>query len=379
MVTKLEHYSEEMRVHQLNEHIMREIEAGNEQYERCGIGRGDALDARNARSTIISSRFSEFWALYSRDMQDRAAYAGSAEVVALADMYGVNVTVWAHSSQHDTASHIMTHLQSPPAHRTVHLLNLRNVHYEATNMPESVYPIIADSPPSARPVRGVSQAAQHLASSASSLPGRRQHETLPVSLTTSDAAASAPDLALPQSKTTDRHPAAILRPPIQEYCGLVLNSQSYFRSILDKVKIYEVRTTSKAQLCPRIVFHPCKAIRDSGYSQNIEARITPFQHERMIKTAKTLLDATHHGKDLGLTEEETKRFVAAAKAKCSNAVFYLYLLSEPKESEIQWLDHPVYNQCVFSTPQYTPKKPNAAVVTLFRWPQSTVNEVSPPP
>ena len=159
MVTKLEHASEATRVSQLNEHIMREIEAGNEQYQRCGIRRGRALDASNARNTIISSRFSEFWALYSQDMQDRAAYAGSAEVVALADMYGVNVTVWAHNRQRDTASHIMTHLQSPPAHRTVHLLNLRNVHYEATNLPESVNPIIADSPPSARPVRGVSQSA----------------------------------------------------------------------------------------------------------------------------------------------------------------------------------------------------------------------------
>ena len=92
-------------------------------------------------------------------MQDRAAYAGSTEVVALADMYGVNVTVWAHNRQRNTASHIMTHLQSLPAQRTVHLLNLRNVHYEATNLQESVYPIIADSPPSARPVRGVSQSA----------------------------------------------------------------------------------------------------------------------------------------------------------------------------------------------------------------------------
>ena len=155
MVTKLENATEEMRVSQLNEHIMREIAAGNREYERCGIGRGRTLDASNARHTVISSRFSEFWALYSQDMQDRAAYAGSAEVVALADMYGVNVTVWARNRQHDTASHIMTHLQSPPAHRTVHLLNLRNVHYEATNMPDSVYPIVADSAPSARPVRGV--------------------------------------------------------------------------------------------------------------------------------------------------------------------------------------------------------------------------------
>ena len=277
---------------------------------------------------------------------------------------------------HDTASHIMAHLQSPPAHRTVHLLNLRNVHYEATSLPESMYPIIADSPPSARHVRGVSQSAQHLPSSASSLPGS-QHETLSLTTSASDATASVPDLALPRSKTTDRHPAPIHRPPIQEYCGLVLNSQSYFRSILDKVKIYEVRTTSKAELCPRILFHPCKAIRDSGYTQNIEARISPFQHEKMIRTAKALLDATHNGKDLGLTEEETKRFVAAAKAKSSSAVFYLYLLSEPKESEIEWLDHPLYNQFVFSTPQYTTKKTNA-VVTLFRWPQCTVDEVSLP-
>lgn len=159
VVTRLEHASEEIRVSQLNEHIMREIEARNEEYMGWGIHGGDGLDERQARETIISSRFSELWALYSRDMQHSAAYAGSAEIVALADMYGVNVTIWAHNEGNGTASHLMTHLQSPPAHRTVHLLNLSNVHYEATNLQDCEYPIIEAPRASVRPVRRVSQTA----------------------------------------------------------------------------------------------------------------------------------------------------------------------------------------------------------------------------
>ena len=365
MVNQLEHASEEIRVSQLNEHIMREIDARNEKYMGWGINGGEGLDARNARITFISSRFSELWALYVRDMQYSAAYAGSAEIVALTNMYGVNVTIWAHCEQSSTASHLMTHLQSPPACRTVHLLNLGNIHYEATNLPDCEYPIVAALRPSARPVRGASQAAQHLPSSASPLPGNHLEM---YSSTITDSTASATDPALPQSKTSDCHSDPISRPPIQEYCGLVLDSETYFHSIINNVKIYEVRTIRRTQLCPRILFHPGKKVRDSGYTQNIEAKISPYQHDKMINSAQALLNATNNGKDLGLTEEETRKFVADAKAKQRNAVFYLYLLSEPKKSEIEWIDSAVYNQFVFSTHQYTHKKTNA-VVTLFRWPQ----------
>lgn len=358
VVTRLTKASDQQRVAQLNEHIMREIEFRNTKYMGYGFSGGDGLDDTNARNTLISSRFSELWDKYSVDMQTRHAFAGGAELVALADIYAVNVTVWAYHGATETARHITTHLQSPPANRTVHLLNLGNVHYEATNLPIHEYPVI--------------QAPDH------SHLRRSSRKSQPVDLTvhvqtTPDTStsvvesspASAPDSDLHQSP--ESQPAPILRPPIEDYCGLVLNSQSYFESILNGTKIYEVRNISR-QLQPRVVFHPSKNVRDQGYTQNIEAEISPFKHDLEIRTAQALLAVTNNGTDLGLTEEETLLLVADYKKKNKTSRFYLYQLSNPKTSEIEWIDSPVCNQMVFSPHQYR-EKSSKKVVDLFRWPE----------
>jgi hypothetical protein len=180
---------------------------------------------------------------------------------------------------------------------------------------------------------------------------------------------SVPDPSLiPASEivpTSELTPPEILQPNIEEYCGLVLNDEKYFQAILDEVKIYEVRVVSRLNLPPRIIFHPNKAVQASGYTQNIEAMVHPFEHDRPLTNAEELLGATANGKHLGMNEDETSEFVAQAKKKNKKAVFYLYKLSDPKKSQIEWIDSRTCNQNLFSKHQHTK---NNSLVTLFRWP-----------
>ena len=84
-------------------------------------------------------------------MVNDAAYAGGAEAAALADIYNVNVTVWAHHQRYRIATRLTTHLQTPPA-RTKHLLNINNVHFESTDLLES-YQLISDPVPAESPLQ----------------------------------------------------------------------------------------------------------------------------------------------------------------------------------------------------------------------------------
>ena len=43
--------------------------------------------------------------------------------------------------------------------------------------------------------------------------------------------------------------------------------------------------------------------------------VLPFQHDRLLENAEELLDATANGQHLGMTEAETRTFVAEAKKK----------------------------------------------------------------
>jgi len=145
MVARLLHAPDDAtRVSQLNEHIMREIDARNEDYMGWGTDGNEGMDESTARILITSPHFQRLWDQYTEDMQYNAAYAGGAEAAALADMYGVNVSVWNHNRRNNTATHLTTHLQVPPAPQTVHLLSIGNNHYEATNLPAPAYPLFAD-------------------------------------------------------------------------------------------------------------------------------------------------------------------------------------------------------------------------------------------
>ena len=71
--------------------------------------------------------------------------------------------------------------------------------------------------------------------------------------------------------------------------------------------------TSNQSLPPGLVLHPNKQLRDSGYTQNIEAEIEPRQHDKALSTAEHGLDATTNGPDLGFSEKQTRQFVKEAK------------------------------------------------------------------
>ena len=368
MVHRLEQAPNQTRISQLNEHIMREIDTRNEDYMGWGMSGDDGLDESRARITIISEKFSAIWQRYAEDMQYNSAYAGGAEAAALADMYNVNLTIWRHSERTSTITHLTTHLQTPPALRTVHLLSINNAHYEATNLPKAEYPLFSDpssrAPQSTRSTQALQSPSRNPAPPVPVIDVPHVNASDPVadSESISDLVAEsdlAPASDLPQPE--------LLRPNIEDYCGLVLNEERYFHAILNDEKIYEVRTVSRTNLPPRIVFHPNRSIRDQGYTQNIEAKISPFEHKRPLKTITELLEATQNGKQLGLTEQETETFVEKARGKNRNTVFYLYRITDPKESQIEWLDSRSCNQSLFPSHQYV-RESDSTVVTLFRWP-----------
>ena len=358
MVQRLEQAPSQTRIAQLNEHIMREIEAENTDYMGWGMDGGDGLD-ETARTTIISEKFNDLWTLYRDDMLHNSAYGGGAEAVTLANLYGVNLTVWQHSERNGNATHLTTYLQIPPAPKTVHLLSLKNVHYEATNLPDTAYPQLT-VPSSQQAVSTRSgQCRQSASESSNPEPPAPLNNTPPATALTSqlqsiDHPSTQPELEI------------LLRPSITDYCGLVLNAKKYFQAILNEIKIYEVRVISRLKLPPRIIFHPNRFVQADGYIQNIEAMIHPHEHEKMYSNAEQLLAATQNGKQLGMTEDETRLFVSEAKKKNKTVTFYLYKLSEPKVSQIQWIDHRTCNQNVFSMHQFISQ---TGPVTLFHWPE----------
>ena len=342
MVHNLAQAPHDSRVSQLNEHLMRELDARNEHYMGWGFRGADGLDEQAARNTVISQNFVGVSERYAEDMQFNSAYAGNAEAVALSNMYGCNLTIWRYKERNSTATHLMTYLQQPPSEKTVHLLSIDNLHYESTNLPSNIYPVI-DAPSS-----------RH-ALSTRAKPAKTDEDSQAIN---------------------DSDPALqeLSRPGIEEYCGLVLNDKAYFQAILDEIKIYEVRIVSRQDIPPRIVFHPNRQIRDGGYTQNIEAKIFCYQHDKELRTAQDLLQATNNGAQLGLTETQTVKFVEEAKKKNQNVVFYLYKLEEPKISQIEWIDSPTCNQNLFSKPVFRVST-TGENVTLFRWP---VTEPQPP-
>lgn len=156
---------------------------------------------------------------------------------------------------------------------------------------------------------------------------------------------------------------------IDDYCGLVLNDIKLFLAILSEEKVYEIRTVRFISFPARVVFHPNRVVRQKGYTQNIEALIQPHHHHMHYHTEAQILQATANGRQLGLTEEFTRQYIKNCKRKKQNAKFYLYKLSEPRLSQIEWFDHKTYNQLVFSRHQYCNKR-TGALVQLFRFPIS---------
>ena len=208
--------------------------------------------------------------------------------------YGVNVSIWAYRtlSSITTATHIISDLQSPPAPRTVHLLNISNGQYEPTNMPMDEYPILPDISLQSAISPGIPNSQQSTSSLQSPMLQNAAASSAPSSAAQATLHDATPQVPLSEDQfRATQHPIEHA-PKIEDYCGLVLNDQSYFHAILNKTKIYELRTTKSTCLRPRVVLHPNKNIRDSGYQQNIEAEIQAHLHDKRLSTAKDVLAAT---------------------------------------------------------------------------------------
>jgi hypothetical protein len=123
----------QIRVNHLNEHVFREADAGNRmytQYRRAG------LNEQHPLLTLHSLDFAQLWQTYCEQMRGHG-FAGQKEAISLAEMYGVNLTIWIFNARNDKASQSLTHVLQPPAARTVHILNISNIHFEATSLPKT--------------------------------------------------------------------------------------------------------------------------------------------------------------------------------------------------------------------------------------------------
>ena len=130
----------QIRVNHLNEHVFREADAGNRLYRQYRRG---GLDEQHPLLSLHSHDFAQLWQTYCEEMRGHA-FAGQKEAISLAEMFGVNVTIWIFNARNDKARHSLTHVLQPPAARTVHILSISNLHFEATSLPQDVYPVIRD-------------------------------------------------------------------------------------------------------------------------------------------------------------------------------------------------------------------------------------------
>ena len=71
----------------------------------------------------------------------------------------------------------------------------------------------------------------------------------------------------------------------------------------------ELPVTSNQSLPSRVVSYSNKQIRDTGYTQNLEAEIEAHQHDKTLSTAEHVVDATKKGADLEFSEEQPGQFV----------------------------------------------------------------------
>ena len=265
----------QIRVGHLNEHVFREADAGNRRYRKY---RGIGLDEQHPLLTLHSHEFAQLWQQYCDEMK-ADAYAGQREAISLAEMYGVNLTIWIFNHRNDKAHHSLTHVLQPPAARTVHILSIDNIHFEATSLPQEVYPVICDlSGAAARSSRTRSQQKpdDDNSSSAKAISQIGLHTANPFlkRLATSIAAVHSVQKASSTLVSLEKEASS---QNINDYCGMVLNTRELLEAIRKGPKIFELRTAKREDLPPFIVFHPNKAVQDGGYSLNIEAKVTLVQ------------------------------------------------------------------------------------------------------
>ena len=151
MIDRLQQQNAHMRICGLNEHMIRESDVRNTYWKRYFEENGtfqlhvEGADGDIEGDIVGSPDFTEAWNRYVQEMSGRA-YAGLTEITICAMIYNVNIALWSYKTATNTADFIITCPLSDasPAQRTIHLLNMDNIHYENTNIPETFRPVPED-------------------------------------------------------------------------------------------------------------------------------------------------------------------------------------------------------------------------------------------
>ena len=122
----------QIKLSALNCHIAREQEANTASWKEIPLFDAGTVSVPGT----LDQRFETLFARYSNDM-NHSAWAGESEIIALAEIFHVNVAVW--NVRGSYAEWALRHTV-PDARRTVHLRMARRNHYENTNIDPDFLP-----------------------------------------------------------------------------------------------------------------------------------------------------------------------------------------------------------------------------------------------
>ena len=99
---------------QLNEHKFRESEFQNQFWITA-----QDLNEQTLMETVLSAAFHGQWGKYSNEMK-AAAYTGGMEILAISEMFHVNIIVWTFVPHNNSAIFITKFAPPTPGRDTVH-------------------------------------------------------------------------------------------------------------------------------------------------------------------------------------------------------------------------------------------------------------------
>ena len=124
-----------VRISAVNEHLAREPSWDNERlYDDNGV---EILLNADFPQVVQTDRFVHLWDRYRHDMT-RHSYAGNIEIIALANIFSVNIVTW-RLVDNGIATVIYSVVSEQPSTTTLHLRH-NGIHFEDTNIPASFLP-----------------------------------------------------------------------------------------------------------------------------------------------------------------------------------------------------------------------------------------------
>ena len=122
------------RISQLNEHKFRESEFQNRFWITA-----QNLNEQTPMETVLSAAFHDQWEQYLNEMK-AAAYTGGMEILAISEMFHVNIIVWTFVPHNNSAIFTTKFAPSTPGRDTVHMPLVGRHHYEYLDLPKTFLP-----------------------------------------------------------------------------------------------------------------------------------------------------------------------------------------------------------------------------------------------